>query len=136
MDNPGNFDPEVATNLFEQLQALLSLLPRYRQTYSQLNRIYQKCLDQHTIIVGARFAGTFAKTDYLLKEHKAPAVLRATVNDARVRMRKLSEWPDSVLADNFLYDLQAISSFVALLFDTDVPPTLAAHFPRRRTSAI
>ena len=127
------YETAVVASLFDELHDSLLLVPHYRRAYQLLNRVLQKCLEQKTSIAGVRFGGTFAKTDYLLKEHTAPRTLRATVNDARVRLRKQRELPDATLADNFLYDLKAISQFVGLVYQVPVPAQLEAQFPRART---
>ena len=128
-----SYDPEAATNLFDELQEItVGAADEYRQAYSALRRVFMKCLDQHTRFAGIRFAGAFAKTDYLLKEHRASRRLRTIVNNARVRFRKMGELEDQVLAENFRYDFMAVCQFVELVGRMPVPTVLEALFPRGR----
>ncbi|MBR4387858.1 MAG: AAA family ATPase [Prevotella sp.] len=133
MNHFQSFDPEAATNLFDELQAIATpAADEYREAYSSLRRVFMKCLDQHTRFAGIRFGGPFAKTDYLLKEHKAPRHLRVVVNDARARFRKLGTMTDEALADNFRYDFMAVCQFVELVSRMPVPTLLEALFPGGR----
>ena len=128
-----SYDPEAATNLFDELQTIApNTVADCRVAYSALRRVFVKCLDQHTRFVGIRFAGTFAKTDYLLKEHRASRRLRAIVNDARVRFRKIGNLPDQALADNYRYDFMAVCQFVSFVGGMPVPSILEALFPGGR----
>ena len=127
------YDPEAATNLFDELQAIAtSAADEYRQAYSALRGVFMKCLDMHTRFVGIRFGGPFAKTDYLLKEHKAPRRLSAIVNDARSRFRKMGTMTDEALAENYRYDFMAVCQFVELVSGMPVPSLLVALFPGGR----
>ena len=126
------YDPEAATNLYAELQDSYRQLPRYRLACRMLNQTLQKCLNENTAIPGVRFNGAFAKADYLLKEHGAPRDLRQTLNDARVRLRRLGSLTDDELRENFLYDLQAVARFVALVYQMPVPGVLEAVFPAAR----
>jgi hypothetical protein len=131
---PIDKDPEVVDDLFAELQRVAAMPPDHRRAYAVLNRVFLRTLDRKTSIAGVRFGGTFAKTDYLLKEYHASRGLRQTTNDARVRLRRLRELDDRELAANFWYDLKAISQFVAQVFQVPVPGVLAARFPESRTT--
>ena len=126
------YEQEVAASLFGELQDSLRRLPHYAMAYRTLNRVFLITLDQKTRMAGVRFNGPFAKTDYLLKEHHAPRALRATVNEARVHLRRLQETDEETMAANFLHDWKAVCQFVALVFQTPVPSLLEIHFPQPR----
>jgi hypothetical protein len=132
MERKKIYEPEAAGSLFEELQDIIPLLPDYRKAYRALNWVFLKALDQKTDFTGIRFAGPFAKTDYLLKEYKAPKSLRFLVNDARVRFRQQRSFDETLLADNFWYDFQAVCQFVGFVFQVPVPGVLEARFPERR----
>ncbi|HEY9544279.1 hypothetical protein, partial [Prevotella sp.] len=66
------YEPEAATNYYEELQAAAALKPNYQLIYSRFNKVFQQCLEQQTHATRLNLSGTFAKTDYLLKEHGAP----------------------------------------------------------------
>ena len=132
MEDKRIYSPESAADLFDELLHVGQLVPDYREAYQALNRIFQRCLNQKTSFAGVRFAGTFAKTDYLLKEFHAPAILQHSINDARLRLRRHSELPQTERAENFSYDLKAVCQFVGLVFQVPVPAVLAVRFPSDR----
>ena len=134
-----HYDPEAAAELYEALHDAAAQMTDIRKAYRMLKLAFLNILDQKTPAAGVRFGGTFAKTDYLLKEYKAPKALRATLNDARVRFRRLQEreeetkaWllPDELLKEKFRYDLKAVCRFTELLFATPVPGKLEMLFPK------
>lgn len=127
------YEPESGTTLFEELESVVKSTPDYRTAYQNLNKVFIIILEQKTNLAGVRFGGAFAKVDYLLKEHKASRGLRATVNDARVRLRKMRGLDEGTLADNFWYDFKAICQFVELVYQVPVPKVLEERFPQKRT---
>ena len=126
------YDPEAYTNLYEDLVTTHELIPSYRKAYQELNRIFLKCLELNTNFVGIRFGGAFPKTDYLLKEHHAPKDLQRTLNDARVRLRKMGKLKDTELAENFIYDFKAVCQFISLVYNVPVPIDLKKLLPKDR----
>lgn len=125
-------DGKVAANLFDELQNILVMVPDYRRAYHALNRVFQTCIDQKLNLAGIRFGGSFAKTDYLLKEYQASKYLRVIVNDARVRLKNQTLLEEQQMADNLPYDVKAVSLFVSLLFNSPVPSILEVQFPAER----
>lgn len=134
-----NYDPEAAAELYEALHDAAAQMSDIRRAYRMLKQVFLNILDQKTPTAGIRFGGAFAKTDYLLKEYKAPKVLRATLNDARVRFRRLHEHgegttdfllSDEILREKFRYDLKAVCRFTELLFYVPVPGKLVMLFPQ------
>ena len=95
------YEPEAATNFFDELEKGLSLLPDYSKLYSVYNRVFQKSIDQKISATRLIFSGTFAKTDYLLKEYQASRQLVRAVNDTRVRLRKSHELSAEELKQNY-----------------------------------
>ena len=59
------YEPEAATNFFDELEAAVGLVPDYRKVYQLYNQIFQKFLNQQTSQARLNFGGAFAKTDYL-----------------------------------------------------------------------
>ncbi len=94
-----------------------------------MNRVFLRCLDQQTAFQGIRFGGFFAKTDYLLREHKADRHLQRIVNDARVRLRRSEQLSDKELKEWWAQDLKAIALFIQLLYESPVPSLLEIRFP-------
>ena len=136
-----HYEPETAGDLYAELQEAcqqrqpsgdVAAQPAtdYRRAYSLLNRVFQRLLNENTSFAGVRFNGPFAKTDYLLKEYRAPRHLQRSVNDARVRMRNAWNMDDARLKENYAHDLRAVCLFVSLVFQVPVPAVLQAHFPK------
>ena len=71
------YKPEEANDFFRELEDGLHLLPDYRRLYGVYSRVFQRCIDQKINATRLNFSGTFAKTDYLLKEHQAPPTTHA-----------------------------------------------------------
>ena len=132
MEETRKYDSEAALNLYAELEDSCQQLPDYRRAYQLLNRTFLTCLNQNTNYAGIRFGGPFAKTDYLLKEHHAPRRLQRSVNDARVRMRRMWQLGDADLEANYAYDLKAVCLLVNLVSRMPVPPVLEARFPLDR----
>ena len=124
------YEPEAATNFFEELEWGLSLLPDYHKLYSVYNRVFQKSIDQKISTTRLNFSGTFAKTDYLLKEYQASRQLARAVNDTRVRLRKSQELSAEEFKQNYLYDLKHLCSFIAHIYGVNVPESLSRVFPK------
>lgn len=122
-------DPENAPRLFAELQAAYQSRGAIGEAYQQLNRIFQRCIDENTRIAGVRFGGAFAKTDYLLKAHHAPRHLQRSVNDARVHLRQQRQFTTQQLQALFAHDLKAISQLVSLVYRVPIPGVLQAVFP-------
>ena len=131
-----------AAERFEELERTRQLAPRFRQMYISLNRTFQLSLHQCTSHTHSTLVGTFAKTDYLLKEHHASAELRQAVNAARKRLELLRERNrekqlelERIFQENFEQDLRAIAFFVSLVYEAEMPETLRAALPLLRTSS-
>lgn len=111
---------------FLELERIYSLLPDYESAYTHLGRLYAKVLDEATYDAEVHLAGTFAKTDYLLKEKSATPMLKRSVNDMRLRLTKNIEAQHSGTFNN---DFQALCLFVSLIYNVPVPEELANKFP-------
>ncbi len=125
------YEPEVATVFFDELEEGLRLLPGYRGFYGVLNRVFQKCIDQKISDTRLNFSGTFAKTDYLLKEHQAPQPLVRAANHTRARLRRREELSDDDLREYCLQDLKNLCHFIACIYEAQIPESLSRHFPQR-----
>ena len=123
------YEPEAATNFFDELERGLSLLPDYSKLYSVYNRVFQKSIDQKISATRLNFSGTFAKTDYLLKEYQASRQLVRFVNDTRVRLRQKNELSAGELKQNYLYDLKNLCTFIAHIYGVRIPESLTTLFP-------
>jgi hypothetical protein len=132
-----SYEPEAATNLFEEIENAMHRLPGYHDLYSTLNRVFRKCLDLNTANVQINFGGVFPQTDYLLKEHNASPEVSRNTNDTRVRLRSASWLTDDELAEWHLYDLRNLCQFIACIYNVEIPASLQDLFPtanKRRKS--
>lgn len=124
------YEPEAATIMYEELERTLGYLPDYETVYRNFNRVFRQCLDQKINATRLNFSGTFAKTDYLLKEYQASRNLSKNVNDTRNRLRKKDELSISELSDNCFYDLENLCRFISFIYKVDIPDSLSSQFPR------
>ncbi len=126
------YEPEAATNFFDEIEAALAHRPNYRKVYAALNLVFKKCLSQKTNGTRINFGGDFAKTDFLMKEYGASRRLVKTTNDTRVRLRKRHELTDAELEQFCMFDVRNLCMFVALVCQTDIPARLADLFPAEK----
>lgn len=130
--NISEYDPEVSANFFEQLERSVGYVPDYKKVYNQYSRVFMKCLDNKTADNRLNFGGTFAKTDYVLKELHAPRSIVRMTNDTRVRLRKRVEMSDEELKEWYLRDLRNLCEFVAFVYSIEIPEALTSMFPTEK----
>lgn len=123
------YEPESATNFFDELGTAIKHRPDYRKVYDAYNHVFQKFINQQTSLTRLNLGGPFAKTDYLLKEHMASRKLVKTTNDTRVRLRRCHEMPEEELRRFCLLDLKNLCLFIAFVCNHDIPSVLTALFP-------
>lgn len=126
------YEPEATTNFFNELETAVSLRPDFRKVYQSFNQVFQKFINQQTSKTRLNLGGAFAKTDYLLKEHRASHKLVKTTNDTRVRLRKYYEMPESELQKFCLFDLKNLCQFIAFICDCNILGSLIALFPTEK----
>lgn len=124
---------ETAADFFDELLKALHHKDTMA-TYGLYHRTFTRCINQQTVFADVELVGTFAKTDYLLKEHNAPYDLVNATNDLRIRLRKFA---DNILSDRELqkyikHDFRILCLFVATIFDVDVPPSCSELFTAER----
>ncbi len=124
--------PDTSTEFYAALEAALSYAPDYVQVYKGFKDVFLRLIEQNTASVRIVFRGPYPKTDYLLKQHGAPWLLRKRVHDTRIRLRRLTEvtaqHPEELEA-RCLYDLRNLSEFVTLLYGEPIPARLQHLFP-------
>ncbi len=128
------YTPETADQLYAQIESLRTLLHSPHDFYGRLADIFAHILDENSYMKHVTLVGTFAKTDFLLKERHAPKKISVMVNDMRVRLLRIGkgEADGDALAAFMGDDAQALSLFVQLLYSVPVPSSLASSFPTRR----
>ncbi|MBP5345550.1 MAG: AAA family ATPase [Bacteroidales bacterium] len=124
------YEPEAATNLFDQIEAAYRRMPDYKAMYRLLQQTYRKCLSQKTGETRLTFAtGDFARTDYLLKEYGATRVLAHRTNDTRRRLSQYLQLSDSTLQQAHRTDIRNLCEFIGFLYGSKVPMSLQALYP-------
>ncbi|MBP5257826.1 MAG: AAA family ATPase [Prevotella sp.] len=118
---------QLADGLFDELREAISLAPDYVMVYREYGRVFQECLNRRLMDVPLVFAGTFSKTDYLLKECKAPAVTIAHTNELRVRLRQRNSLSEDILKDCWQIDLRYLCEFISLVFSVKTPSDLCVN---------
>lgn len=133
---PAGYAPETADDFFADLARIVDLRPDYERAYKLLNRLFQRFLEQATEESTLLLCGTFAKTDYLLKEHKASHREVQQTNETRVRLRQQNKKNDAIAVMSaeererlFLIDVRNIAEFIALILDAHIPLKLKGIFP-------
>jgi hypothetical protein len=126
------YEPEATANFFHELETAVSLRPAFRKVYQSFNQVFQRFINQKTSFTRLNLGGAFAKTDYLLKEHRASRKLVKTTNDTRVRLRKYYELSESELQKFCLFDLKNLCQFIAFICDCHIPGSLIALFPTEK----
>lgn len=127
--------PETLDSFIGELERALRLAPDYPKLYEALDATLQRFLNQQTEEKRAHFTGTFAKVDYLLKEHEAPSRIRWQTNDTRVRMRRFAQAaaagkpPLDEMAAHHRHDFRNLCEFMAFTGGCDVPASARKEFP-------
>ena len=133
----------VATDLFEQVDQIPADID-IRLRYRLLSEVFHQAVEGKLQQSKTKFAGFFAKVDYLLTENRdkmRDSSLSASVNAFRIRLRCLQNAPrraqdetEAVLTDEELHqsvahDTAALCKFIALVYDIPVPASLDHRFP-------
>lgn len=140
----------VATDLFEQVDQIPADID-IRLRYRLLSEVFHQAVEGKLQQSKTKFAGFFAKVDYLLTENRdkmRDTSLSASVNAFRIRLRRLQNAPlqalnaprnpqnapEAVLTDEELrqsvaHDTAALCKFIALVYDIPVPASLDHRFP-------
>ena len=123
---------ETAGELFAEIRRCHAQLPAYDKAYALLAQVFNLFVNQQTATAQLNFAGPFAKTDYLLKEHGADNRVRRNVNETRARLNRHRKLAQQETELNFLHDLKHLCQFVALVCGESVPADLVRLFPADR----
>lgn len=133
----------VATDLFEQVDQIPADID-IRLRYRLLSEVFHQAVEGKLQQSKTKFAGFFAKVDYLLTENRdkmRDASLSASVNAFRIRLRRFQNAPrraqdetEAVLTDEELrqsvaHDTAALCKFISLVYDIPVPASLDHRFP-------
>lgn len=112
---------------YDEMEAVHALLPDYAEAYIRLGRIFTRLIAEYTADSDILLAGSFAKTDYLLKTRNATPELRHNVNDMRLRLTRKTE---AQAPELFMTDFRALCFFISLLTELPIPDHMSARFPK------
>ena len=128
-------DKIISTALFADLEEALTLAPDHARVYAVYSRVYQRCVDEKVSRASLHFSGTFAKTDYLIKEYQVPRQLANDINDTRNRLRRRTSLTEEELLEHSRTDLENICQFIAHLYQCAIPASLQSHFRQQAVHA-
>lgn len=129
------YQTETGKDYYEELRRALNLSPDYMAIYHAFSRVFIKCVEQSTAAMDIHLSGTFAKTDYLLKEHHTNQQQRNKVNETRVRLRRRAQLSTDDLEEHHLTDLRNLCLFINIIFDEPIPNDLTKYFPAERPAS-
>ena len=122
------------TDYFDELKSAVTNAPDYKTLYMVMNSVYMRSLNDFTRGIRISLSGTFAKTDHLLKERKAPKQLWMAINDTRQYFKQRHSKSETELKDHYKMDLRNLCEFLSLRTGEPVPTELTAHYPAKQTS--
>ena len=121
------------TNYFEELKLAVNTAADNKSLYTMMSSVYMRCLNEFTRGKGLPLSSPFAKTDYLLKEHKATRELTRDINDTRQYFRYRKDKSETELREHYRQDLRNLCEFIALLTGEAAPATLKKYYPEKPT---
>ncbi len=126
----------LQSDYFEELELAVKNSPDYKTLYMVMNSVYLRALNEFTRGNRLSLSGTFAKTDHLLKERKAPKPLWMAINDTRQYFKQRHSKSETELKDHYKLDLRNLCEFLSLLTGELVPTELTAHYPAKQPSLV
>lgn len=136
MESNAFYQRETADDYFKQIESAATdtfvdgadLLTLYRRLAKLFNRLINGATAHLTLLL----SGTYAKTDYLLKNREANKDMRLMINDARSRFSSLTTLGHQDMSRFAYADVEALTRFTALVFNCDTPQGLRRYFPQTR----
>lgn len=119
----------TAASFYEALRNALPLSPR--AAYHEFSLALRLAVDQKTQFNTLRLGGLYAKIDYLCREYHVARDLVRSINDTRVRSKRVSEFSDEELESFRLQDLKAICRFINAIYGEPIPSNLVSLFPEQ-----
>ena len=124
----------LQSDYFEELESAVMNAPDYKTLYVVMNSVFLRSLNEFTRGIRLPLSGPYAKTDFLLKERKAPKWLSLAINDTRTYFKKRYDKSETDLKNHYQQDLRNLCEFLALLTGETIPAALVAHFPEKQTA--
>lgn len=128
-------DPSLLESADELYTALVNIAPEWNvyTKYGVLREVLNVAVNQQVRDVTIKMSGLYAKIDYLVKLHQLrehDRSLSFAINDARGRLHKLTEAPESELQEAWDIDRKAVARFIEQIYGTPIPRELEEMFPR------
>ena len=120
----------IAGELYGLLEQASDAMPDVLKAYRTMALVMSRMLDVGTADAAVTLVGPFAKTDYLLKTHRATARTKAVVNTARANLRAFHTLEVPELNARMGQTLQGVSLLVELVTGLGVPLSLRRLFPQ------
>ena len=120
----------IAGELYGLLEQASDAMSDVLKTYRTMALVMSRMLDVGTADAAVTLVGPFAKTDYLLKTHRATARTKAVVNTARANLRAFHTLEAPELNARMGQTLQGVSLLVELVTGLGVPLSLRRLFPQ------
>ncbi len=111
-------------DLYSQLASAIGSADSIRHRYRRMNAILRQTLEAVLPDGGLRFGGTFAQTEYILRQHEATPSQAHRIHGARVRMSGYGREKSDELQIHFLADAGALAELIHLATGQTPPPGL------------
>jgi len=119
---------ESAADFYDELRRCVAAMPAVEAVYAGFGAMFRKLLLINTRKGEVHFSGTFARTDYLLKEHGASLSQQRMVNATRSRLRRRESLTAEEMRRNWQSDLKSLAVLVGLVYGETVPADIAGQF--------
>lgn len=126
------FVQETASDFYKELLYAVNLND-IQTTYNIYYNVFVRLINQQTTFTNIELVGTFAKTDYLLKEHNADFKLRQSTNDFRVRRLHKNNAGKQAAKDLERYrrhDFKTLCLFIKCILNSEIPDQCQTLFPK------
>lgn len=94
------------------------------EAYQTMERTLRMAVEQLTRFEHTKFAGLFAKINYLASEHKVDRSTTLRINETRVRLRSVASYSPTQLETHRLADIKNIADFIESLYSVAQPSEL------------
>ena len=114
-------------------------------SYRIFHKVLSQAVAQKVEFERLKLPGLFAKINHLAQEYALPDSLQRSVNDVRIRLRRLfdndnkqgcTREQEKELHKYLLHDMKAICSFIEAVYAEPVPLSLRELYPRRARKSV
>ena len=115
----------VASELYD-ICTMLASAPPTVEALRRMHEVLVLCCAQGTQQHGGNFGNLFSQVDFLCKQHGIAATDRVAIQT----MRRHSNQTELPSADEWYYDLRALTLLISAVFKEDVPGSLVKVLPQ------